>query len=51
MVPAALAAALLSAAAPAAAASAARLQDDWPRALADARRRDVPIVVDAWAPW
>ncbi|HUL59940.1 MAG TPA: hypothetical protein VLU43_11720 [Anaeromyxobacteraceae bacterium] len=27
------------------------VRDDWPRALALARARDVPIVVDAWAPW
>ena len=25
--------------------------DDWPRALAQARARGVPIVVDLWAPW
>lgn len=27
------------------------IEDDWPRALAEARRRDVPVFVDAWAPW
>ncbi len=25
--------------------------DDYPAALADARARSVPLVVDAWAPW
>ena len=25
--------------------------DDYAAALADARARDVPLVVDAWAPW
>jgi hypothetical protein len=27
------------------------VEDDWPRALAEARRRDLPIFVDVWAPW
>lgn len=27
------------------------IADDWPRALAEARRRDVLVVVDTWAPW
>ncbi|HET7752582.1 MAG TPA: hypothetical protein VFK85_01625 [Anaeromyxobacteraceae bacterium] len=27
------------------------IADDWPRALAEARKRDVLVVVDAWAPW
>ena len=27
------------------------IEDDWPRALAEAKARDVPIFVDAWAPW
>lgn len=45
-----LAAALaLSGAAPAP--SRARIADDYPRALAEARRLGVPILVDAWAPW
>ncbi len=27
------------------------IEDDYPRALAEARRRKVPLFVDAWAPW
>jgi len=27
------------------------VEDDYGRALADARARGVPLVVDAWAPW
>ncbi len=27
------------------------LEDDYPRALAEARARGVPVFVDAWAPW
>ena len=27
------------------------LHDDWPGALARAKARDLPIVVEAWAPW
>ena len=27
------------------------IHDDYPRALAEARRRHVPIFIDAWAPW
>lgn len=27
------------------------IADDWPRALAEARKRDALIVVDTWAPW
>jgi len=27
------------------------IEDDYPRALAEARARDLPLLVDAWAPW
>jgi len=27
------------------------IEDDYPRALAEARARKVPLFVDAWAPW
>ncbi len=27
------------------------IEDDWARALAAAKARRVPIVVDVWAPW
>ena len=27
------------------------IADDYPRALAEARTRKVPIFVEAWAPW
>jgi thioredoxin-like negative regulator of GroEL len=27
------------------------ISDDWPRALAEARTRNVPLFVEAWAPW
>jgi hypothetical protein len=50
----ALAAALvLLAAAPVAASAASRrtIEDDYARALAEAKRRAVPILVDVWAPW
>ncbi len=29
----------------------ARIADDYPRALAEARRLGVPLLVDVWAPW
>lgn len=45
-----LAAASLAAAVPAAA-PAAVIEDDYPRALAEARARNVPMLVDVWAPW
>ncbi len=27
------------------------IEDDWTRALAEARERQVPLFVEAWAPW
>jgi hypothetical protein len=42
--------ALALAAAPSTSAS-AHVEDDWPRALALAKERDAPILVDVWAPW
>jgi hypothetical protein len=27
------------------------VEDDYPRALAQARSKNVPIFVEAWAPW
>jgi hypothetical protein len=27
------------------------IDDDWPRALEKAKARDVPLFVEAWAPW
>ncbi len=42
---------VLSSAAPAAAAARRTIEDDYPRALAEARRRGVPLLVDVWAPW
>ncbi len=27
------------------------VEDDWPRAAAEARERRVPVFVEAWAPW
>ena len=27
------------------------IQDDYPRALAEARARKVPLFIEAWAPW
>ena len=45
----------LALALPAAAAGAGKglpfVPDDYARALADARARNVPLVVDVWAPW
>jgi hypothetical protein len=48
---AALGAAWLCAPAPAAGAGLPWVEDDYARALAEARARDVPIVADVWAPW
>jgi hypothetical protein len=49
----ALALALALAAAPSAQVSSGPpfVPDDYPRALADARARSVPLVIDVWAPW
>jgi hypothetical protein len=46
-----LALALASAGPAAAAGPLPFVADDYPRALADARDRNVPLVVDVWAPW
>jgi hypothetical protein len=46
-----LAAAALAAPLLAAGAGPAWISDDYPRALAEAKARKVPIFVDAWAPW
>ncbi len=46
-----LAALALVVAWPAAAGSLPFIADDYARALADARARNVPLVVDVWAPW
>jgi hypothetical protein len=27
------------------------IADDWPRALSEARAKNVPIFIEAWAPW
>ncbi len=27
------------------------IEDDFPRALAEAKRRGLPLFVDTWAPW
>ncbi len=43
------AAAALGAALPAAAGP--PIEDDYPRALAEARRLNAPILIDVWAPW
>ncbi len=34
-----------------AAAAPRAIQDDYPAALAEAKRLGVPLVVDVWAPW
>ncbi len=49
LVPLGLALALL--AGPAAADPVQAIEDDWPRAVADAKARAAPIFVEAWAPW
>jgi hypothetical protein len=47
----AAAAALALGAFPSPAGADERIEDDYPRALATAKERKVPILVDAWAPW
>ena len=42
---------VLAAALGASSAAPVRVQNDWAAALAQARARQVPIFVDAWAPW
>jgi hypothetical protein len=27
------------------------IEDDYPKALAEARQRNVPLFIEAWAPW
>jgi hypothetical protein len=51
--PAATLAVALALCAPSASDAAGRrtIEDDYPRALALARARGVPILVDVWAPW
>ena len=46
-----LALALLASAPASAAGTLHFIQYDYARALADARARKVPLVVDVWAPW
>ena len=48
----ALALVLLAASAPVfASASLPFVEDDYPKALAEARARKLPLFVEAWAPW
>jgi len=46
-----LLAALLCAAGLAPSAALPFIEDDYPRALAEARSRKVPLFVEIWAPW
>ena len=41
----------LSSATSASAAAPGTIEDDYPGALAEAKRLGVPILVDVWAPW
>jgi endonuclease YncB( thermonuclease family) len=43
--------ALLAALAPAHESALAFIEDDYPRALREARERKLPIFIEAWAPW
>jgi hypothetical protein len=44
-------AALLLALAPAHKGALPFIEDDYPRALAEARKRKLPLFIEAWAPW
>jgi hypothetical protein len=46
-----LSAALLAHPAPAKKSALPFIEDDYPRALAEARAKKLPIFVEAWAPW
>ncbi len=46
-----LAAALAASPAPAGKPALPFIEDDYPRALAEARAKKLPIFVEAWAPW
>jgi hypothetical protein len=46
-----LSAAVLAAPAPARKSALPFIEDDYPRALAEARSKKLPIFVEAWAPW
>ncbi len=46
-----VAAGLAPAAAQASSGMKSSIEDDYPAALAAAKARNVPIVVDVWAPW
>jgi hypothetical protein len=46
-----LLAALVAAPALADAAGPGWISDDWPKAIAEAKARKVPVFVDTWAPW
>ncbi len=46
-----LSAGLLAASGPAAKPALPFIEDDYPRALAEARAKKLPIFVETWAPW
>jgi hypothetical protein len=46
-----LIATVLAAATPVRAEALPFIEDDWPRALAEAKKSGKPIFVDSWAPW
>lgn len=43
--------ALVAAALPASAAGLSWIKDNYPRALAEAKQRNLPMFVEVWAPW